>query len=152
MEYAVLFVGTATLAVILTKEQKRETFTYSNSTHLQYLIFKLRRIKDCIEDDEVRQRFKQKLNDRSVSFNVCSDGSFTVDKENVNICMIDKKSKKRYSDNALIYVLLHEIAHVISKSSHHTAEWEYIFNQLLTAASQCKVYDSTLPFPQNYCK
>lgn len=124
-----------------------------DNVHVNSLVRKISNIKDYITNDDIRRRFKQKIVDNySVSFIACESGSFTIDKKEVNICVNDKKTLQRYSNNVLIYVILHEIAHVLSETEHHTSEWEMIFNHILKASIRCGVYDDSKQFPKNYCK
>ena len=56
-----------------------------------------------------------------------------------------------YDDNSLMFVLLHEIAHVICKSIGHTDEFHKIFEDLLKEAEKVGIYSSKIPMIKNYC-
>ena len=81
---------------------------------------------------------------------VGSDQAFTINKKKVYICLKDDK-QQYYSDNMLTYVILHELAHVFSKSFDHTLEWEMIFTNLLKRCEQARIYDPKQPIVANYC-
>jgi hypothetical protein len=70
----------------------------------------------------------------------------------VHICL--KTSSGQYhDDNFLIYVGLHELAHVIipTDTSHHPPEFEAVFANLRKKAQQLNIYDPSVPFPREYC-
>ncbi len=70
----------------------------------------------------------------------------------VHICL--KSGAETYhDDNFLIYVGLHELAHVMipTDTSHHPPEFEQLFADLRKRAQQLRVYDPTIPFPAEYC-
>lgn len=75
--------------------------------------------------------------------------SYTVDKNKVYICT-DYKDQK-YDDNMLIYVILHELAHVITPEIGHGETFIDNFDRLLKRAIEAKLYDPDLPKVKNYC-
>mgnify|MGYP000311272075 CR=1 FL=1 len=56
-----------------------------------------------------------------------------------------------YDDNMLTYVLLHELAHVLTSEFGHGAEFIENFKLLLERARQAGHYDPTLSKVENYC-
>lgn len=76
--------------------------------------------------------------------------SFTINKQDVNLCLYDENGKY-YDDNMLIYVFIHELAHVITKSVGHTEEFHKNFSELLMKADEMKLYDITIPPLEDYC-
>jgi predicted metal-dependent hydrolase len=50
-----------------------------------------------------------------------------------------------------MYVALHELAHVISKSHGHNNEFKKNFAILLRDASRKKIYDPRKNIPTTYC-
>ena len=62
--------------------------------------------------------------------------SYTENKWKILLCLKDKKNDEYYSNNMLVYVLAHEIAHVLCKSVGHTPEFHNIFNALLKELKQ----------------
>ena len=51
----------------------------------------------------------------------------------------------------LIYVALHELAHVLCDEVGHTEKWKKIFEDLLLEAETKAVYDSNVPPILDYC-
>lgn len=76
--------------------------------------------------------------------------SFTENKRKIVLCMKNEHGEL-YNFNSLLYVLLHEIAHVINDELHHTKKFQKIFNELLRHAEMLGYYNSKLPFESNYC-
>lgn len=78
------------------------------------------------------------------------DKSYTINKEKIFLCLKDENNNY-YNKNILIYVLAHEMAHVLSDSIGHTQEFHDIFQDLLTKMSQLKIYNPSIPVDKNYC-
>jgi len=79
------------------------------------------------------------------------DKSYTINKEKIYLCLNDENGKY-YDKNLLLYVLLHELSHVMCDEVGHTDEFYNIFDELLKEAINQKIYDSTKPVDPNYCK
>jgi len=93
------------------------------------------------------------LNNRNIMKEVkIAEGSksFTINKKDVFLCLRDKDGKY-YDVNSLMYVALHEMAHVICDEKNHTAKFTTIFKSVLQHASNLGLYDSSKPFVRNYC-
>ena len=78
------------------------------------------------------------------------DKSYTINKEKVYLCLKNKDGEY-YSLNNLLYVLLHEISHVLSTTIGHDKNFNNIFDAILKKASEMKIYDPKIPMDQNYC-
>lgn len=78
-----------------------------------------------------------------------ADKSYTLNKEKVFLCLKDGNGNY-YSLNMLIYVSLHEIAHVLCESQGHTQEFYQIFDGLLKEAKHQGVYTDEIPQVKNY--
>ena len=76
--------------------------------------------------------------------------SYTINKTRVYLCLKDPNNKY-YDDNSLMFVLLHEISHVICNSIGHTDEFHKIFAQVLIEAEKVGIYNSNIPMIKNYC-
>ena len=76
--------------------------------------------------------------------------SYTINKEKVFLCLKDPIGEY-YPENMLNYVLIHELAHVISKSIGHTEEFYKIFDELLVEFTDAGLYDPKQPIINNYC-
>lgn len=83
-----------------------------------------------------------------------SNESFTLDKKHIHLCIKDK-SGKYYDDNSLMYVLLHEYAHVLcdefDTTEDHGEKFKGIFADLLIKAHKAGIYDANIPMTKNYC-
>jgi hypothetical protein len=81
--------------------------------------------------------------------------SVTVDKKKIYICMKDA-TDNYYPLDTLIYVLLHEIAHIQSKSysfGEHNKEFQQKFKELLEKAYKLNILPQNIDVvPVNYCK
>ena len=76
--------------------------------------------------------------------------SFTENKQDVTLCLRDQRGEF-YDMNSLMYVALHELAHVINDELQHTAKFRRIFEALLEHASGAGFYDPSKAFVRNYC-
>lgn len=79
-----------------------------------------------------------------------SNKSFTINKKSIYICAKDE-SGKYYDDNMLIYVILHELAHVMCDEVGHTEKYKSIFRGLLERATVVGLYNPATPPLDNYC-
>lgn len=76
--------------------------------------------------------------------------SYTENKQRIFLCLRNRKNEL-YSFNSLLFVLLHEIAHVINNELHHTKKFKNIFKELLKHAENLGYYNSKIEFDANYC-
>lgn len=77
--------------------------------------------------------------------------SYTIDKHHVHLCLVDDENQKYYEENTLIYVLLHEIAHIFCDEEGHTEKYMKIFKRLIRLATKMKIYDPNIQLPKTYC-
>jgi len=80
-----------------------------------------------------------------------SNKSYTINKEKIYLCLNDENGDY-YHDNMLIYVLLHELAHVCCDEIGHTQKFHNIFDKLLKKSHEMGIYNSSIPVIQNYCE
>ena len=79
------------------------------------------------------------------------DKSYTINKYKIHLCLFDENGNY-YPNNTLIYVLAHELAHVINtKNIGHTQEFHDIFDELLEFLSEKEIYNPSVPVPLSYC-
>jgi hypothetical protein len=79
------------------------------------------------------------------------DKSYTINKERTFMCLKDKNGDY-YPLNHLIYVLLHEVAHILNtKDIGHTEAFNERFDELLNKATALGVYNPSIPIVQDYC-
>lgn len=79
------------------------------------------------------------------------NSSFTENKSTIYVCTKDPHTGHYYSDNTLIYVCLHECAHVMSEDYGHHDEFNKILNQLIRKATHIGIYNPNIPIPPTYC-
>jgi predicted metal-dependent hydrolase len=83
------------------------------------------------------------------------DTSYTLDKgRKIVLCLESRDNNKFiYDTNLLTYVALHELAHVGSKTLHHTTEFKTVFYFLLEVAIKYGIYNhiNFSQSPVNYC-
>ncbi len=77
--------------------------------------------------------------------------AYTENKSIVFLCLKDPKTGEYYDMNTLMYVTLHELAHVVSKGYGHGQEWKNNFTKLLNQAHRSGIYDPSQPIVKNYC-
>ena len=77
--------------------------------------------------------------------------SYTINKKKVYMCLRDEKGDY-YHDNMLMFVALHELAHVLCDEIGHTEKFHSIFQQLLKEASDMNIYDPSIAPIENYCE
>lgn len=61
------------------------------------------------------------------------DRTYTVNKQKIYM-VLDKPNGERYNRDTLLFVLLHEIAHILSPDEHHTKEFHKIEKRLHSSA------------------
>lgn len=76
--------------------------------------------------------------------------SYTINKYKIYICTEHNGTK--YDTNMLTYVIIHELAHVLTTEVGHGSDFVKQFNKLLDRAYLAGVYDPTQPRVENYCK
>lgn len=76
--------------------------------------------------------------------------SYTINKEKVYICLKDD-NQKYYNTNMLMFVLLHELAHVLCDEIGHTEKFHEIFDALILEASKDGIYNPSIPIIDDYC-
>lgn len=80
--------------------------------------------------------------------------SYSVNKgEKIILCLRDVSNFKIHDINTLMYVAIHELAHVACPEYGHTQLWQEIFADLLKEAIRIGVYDDEnyVMTPKNYC-
>jgi hypothetical protein len=104
--------------------------------------------------ERIRSDFKRMDEDYS-SIPVFEDpkSSYTRDKSAIYLCL-RRPDGQYYSYNTLIYVAIHELAHVLSETysvGEHNQEFNDRFGYLLRRATNMGIYDPSIPLPPVYC-
>ena len=121
-------------------------------------IYKQRSYFKFTKNDPLLKRLRHdmiKLDSRAnnVEFFAGSDKSYTENKKKMYLCLKDENGNY-YPYNFLIYVLTHEMAHVISHSvdtDHVGKEFNDNFDMLLDRATEMGIWDPNEPMVMNYC-
>lgn len=104
--------------------------------------------------DEIRRRLSV-ISPRFANIPMRTDKkSFTEDKRAIFLCIRDPRNGYFYNINVLMYVALHEVAHVLTKADgdqSHGEEFKRNFSHLLNVAAQKGVYDPNQQIPETYC-
>ena len=80
--------------------------------------------------------------------------SYSLNKgEKIVLCLYNYRNKSFYDFNTLIYVSIHELAHIANPTIGHDESFYYIFNILLNQAIYLKIYTffDYEKLPQKYC-
>ena len=86
----------------------------------------------------------------SITLHVGED-TYTINKKKTMVCMTDEDGKY-YSDHTLIYVILHELSHVLCDEIGHTDKFHKINDNVLEKAAICGLYDKNIEIPDDYAK
>ena len=123
---------------------------------LGYLIYRFYNVVESYHrDDPMLHKLRAMLSDvhPAISQTPLYRGkrSYTVNKEHVYLCLRDEHGDY-YDINTLVYVTLHEFAHVNNKADiGHTENFNNHFDDLLLRAESLGVYDPRYPPKDNYC-
>ena len=104
---------------------------------------KIEKIIPLLSESEQKKLFKIKLQP--------GKKSFTINKHHVHLCLVNDENREYYEENTLIYVLLHEIAHIFCDEEGHTEKYMKIFKRLIRLATKVKIYDPNIQLPKTYC-
>jgi Zn-dependent peptidase ImmA (M78 family) len=119
------------------------------------MLFNLRdRLNNMFDGNTKYSGYLEKLNNRNILDTIGlykGKKSYTINKEKIFLCLIDENNSY-YDQEFLIYVLLHELAHVICDEIGHTKKFNKIFEELLIEAAKQKVYDPSTPMIPDYCQ
>lgn len=103
---------------------------------------------------QVRSNFA-KLDPRYAEIPLRSgDSAYTENKEIITLCLINPDTGQYYDINTIMYVSLHELAHVITPEGQeeHGEVFKKNFANLLRKAAEIGIYNPRQPIPATYCK
>ena len=120
-----------------------------------FAYFILNRIREkYIEDDPMLIKLRAALKDTFPDINnvilLRGEKSYTINKKKIHLCLKDEKGDY-YHQNMLVFVLLHEFAHVRCDEIGHTDKFHHIFKGLLDTASHHGIYNPNQPIIKDYC-
>lgn len=80
-----------------------------------------------------------------------ANDTFTENKKKIFICLRNKQGEY-YDYNTLLYITIHELAHVLTSSyDNHGEQFTETFSKLLFRAKELKLYDPTKEMKYDYC-
>lgn len=78
--------------------------------------------------------------------------AYATNKSSITLCVRNPETGKQYDDNTLMYVALHELAHVITPSTEdHGKDFQENFAKLLKLAAKKKIFNPYKPISESYC-
>ena len=115
--------------------------------------------EDQEEDEEKRKGIKRlvkKFDPKKLTENIPGSSyvAYSVNKgDELSICIRKKGTEEFIKDNTVIFVAIHELAHIMTKSTGHTDEFWDNMNYLLNKASQAGLYEAIdyAKSPADYC-
>ena len=123
---------------------------------LIFVLYTINRIYEkYVEDDpmllDIRKTLEPVFPDINTVVLLKGKKSYTINKKKIHLCLFDKDGKY-YDKNMLIYVTLHELAHVRCDEVGHTDKFHRIFSDILDTATKHKIYNPDKPIIKNYCE
>jgi hypothetical protein len=111
------------------------------------------------KQDEPYQRLVKRFDPENLEENDmdADSTSYSENKgEKIVVCLRDKTKKPQYplvDDNTVMFVIIHEMAHLMTESTGHTPEFWTNFRKLLQDCIQLGVYTPVnyARFPVEYC-
>jgi hypothetical protein len=125
---------------------------YSQQDHKLYEIWDT--IRPICHKDKFHTGELSVLNDRDILGEITfhkGNKSYTINKQKVYLCL-KNENDEYYNMNMLIYVTLHELAHVICDEIGHTEKFQRIFDELIIEATNEGIYNPSIPIIKNYCQ
>ena len=101
--------------------------------------------------DQIRSNFTMLSSDYTDIPLQEGNGAYTENKSVITLCLKNPETGRFYSMNTLMYVALHELGHIISKTHGHNEEFRQNFARLLRRATKIGIYDPKIPIPTTYC-
>lgn len=104
---------------------------------------RLTRLIKNYNDDHLKENFPSEYK----GYGKKPDSSFTLNKKKLAICLRDENTKKFHDMNDIMFVVIHEIAHIINPTfGHPKSFWQYM-KFLIHEAVEIGIYK-----PFNYSK
>lgn len=102
--------------------------------------------------DKVRENFTLLKNEyREIPLREGSEGAYTENKSVITLCLKNPETGEYYDMNTIMYVALHELGHIVSKTHGHNDEFKRNFATLLRRAAAIGIYDPRKIIPASYC-
>lgn len=116
----------------------------------------IRHLKDKFKDNEDIRRLYKNFNPDNVSEGSNENGytSYSINKgEKIILCIRHKDTNEIIEKNVLLYVTIHELAHLMTKEVGHTPSFWENFKFILTEAVEIGIYNKVdyAKSPVKYC-
>ena len=128
---------------VLPDTDERMTETVNTLAEIDTDIKKLIEYIKIHGDVGIANTLQQKYTSNLITEAVIKDEytSYTINKKKVHMCLRSRDEPKHvYDKNTLLYVMIHELAHVICKSTGHTPEFKALFKILADNAVKAGIY------------
>ena len=79
------------------------------------------------------------------------DSAYTENKAVITLCLKNPENGLYYDMNTIMYVAIHELSHMVTKTHGHNKEFKNHFSTLLKRAAQLGIYNPRKPIPETYC-
>jgi len=138
------------------KKEASNVLAKINQKNLELIAY----LKKKYPDDKRTKLLSERYNPGNIfevdPFNAGGDTSYTVNKgKELGICVRQKTSSAEFVNfNHVYHVVIHELAHIASKSNGHNDEHYDSFVFLLKAADESGIYKEIINYhmnPQPYC-
>lgn len=121
---------------------------------LNVLLEELKNSNYDFKDIDIEE-IQEKIKNSEILENITdSDTSYTVNKgEKIVLCLADRENDNLYSYNLLMYVLIHELAHILNTTYGHDDNFKKTFRFILEKAIELNLYtyEDYKNNPVNYC-
>ena len=121
---------------------------------LNVLLEELKNSNYDFKDIDIEE-IQEKIKNSEILENITdSDTSYTVNKgEKIILCLADRENDNLYSYNLLMYVLIHELAHILNTTYGHDDNFKKTFRFILEKAIELNLYtyEDYKNNPVNYC-
>lgn len=142
---------------------KKNKYKHHSSIILSIIRFKMIKLTESIkitkENEIYIMNIKKKIyntifTENKNIFPKSNTTSYSLNKgDKIILCLYNYKINKFYDLNTLIYVSIHELAHVANPTIGHDESFYYILNILLNQAIYLKIYNfyNYEKLPKKYC-
>lgn len=109
-------------------------------------------VKDNPDNIKIQKLMKKKINIKEIP-KMHNYIAYTLNKNTLYICLRKNKDKFETNMNALYFVVMHELAHVISSTIGHTPEFWNNYKLILKTSIKNKLYNYKNYYvnPITYC-
>lgn len=134
------------------KQKAADTLAMLNKKLLQLIDYLVKKDKDNVDIKRLKKNFDPDNISESTQYSKYT--SYSVNKgEKIVFCIRSKKTNQLEKENILMFVALHELGHLMTKSIGHTEEFWKNFKFLLQEAITLGIYkkDDFNKNPVEYC-